>query len=195
MLHMCGWKHVTVVLAVMVCGMYQLDTVPGITNTASYLVIQQLSTFSFLFLSFNKPSDHQFKVVDYFLETASNVCKHSRLFPSSCLVSDPSYRGLNWGSFILCFQNNFLECEGSLCLMHCTIIKDILLIRKQVILMQFVISHHRICVLAGSLYYSLLANTIYNRQIYGATTIKNGRVIVWKVIMTVKAAGLRRIGR
>ena len=136
MLHMCGWKHVTIVLAVMVCGMYQLDTVPGITNTASYLVIQQLSTFSFLFLSFNKPSDHQFKVVDYFLETASNVCKHSRPFPSSCLVSDPSYRGLNWGSFILCFQNNFLECEGSLCLMHCTIIKDILLIRKQVILMQ-----------------------------------------------------------
>ena len=39
--------------------------------------------------------------------------------------------------------------------------KDILLIRKQVILMQFIISHHRICVLAGSLYYSLLANTIY----------------------------------
>ena len=72
--------------------------------------------------------------------------------------------------------------------------KDILLIRKQVILMQFIISHHRICVLAGSLYYSLLANTIYNRQIYGATTIKNGRVIAWKVIMTVKAAGLRRSG-
>ena len=35
---------------------------------------------------------------------------------------------------------------------------------------------------------------MYARQIYGATAIKSGRVIAWKAIMTVKAAGLRGVG-
>ena len=33
------------------------------------------------------------------------------------------------------------------------------------------------CVQVGSLYYSLLANTIFNRQIYSTTAIKSGCVI------------------
>ena len=33
--------------------------------------------------------------------------------------------------------------------------------------------------------------TLYAQQIYGAMAIKTGRVIAWKVIMTVEAAGLR----
>ena len=40
-------------------------------------------------------------------------------------------------------------------------------------------------------HYSLLAKTIYTQQIYGATTIKRWHVIVWKVIKTAEAAGLR----
>ena len=44
-------------------------------------------------------------------------------------------------------------------------------------------------------HYSLLANAIYTWQIYGATAIKSGRVIAWKAIMTVEAAGLRGSGR
>ena len=49
------------------------------------------------------------------------------------------------------------------------------------------------------LHYSLLAHAIYRYmytwQIYGATAIKSGCVIAWKVIMTVEVAGLRRSGR
>ena len=44
------------------------------------------------------------------------------------------------------------------------------------------------------IHYSLLANAVYTRQIYGAMTIKSGRVIAWKAIMTVEAAGLRGSG-
>jgi len=40
----------------------------------------------------------------------------------------------------------------------------------------------------------LSANAIYTWQIYGPTTIKSGRVIVWKAIMTVEAAGLNKAG-
>ena len=40
-------------------------------------------------------------------------------------------------------------------------------------------------------HYSILAKTIYTQHIYGATTIKRWHVIVWKVIKTVEAAGLR----
>ena len=38
-------------------------------------------------------------------------------------------------------------------------------------------------------HYSLLANAVYTRQIYHATAIESGRVIAWKAIMTVEAAG------
>ena len=43
--------------------------------------------------------------------------------------------------------------------------------------------------------YSLLANAIHTGQIYGATTIKSGRVIAGKVIMTVEVTGLKGCGR
>ena len=42
---------------------------------------------------------------------------------------------------------------------------------------------------------SLLANSIYARQINGATAIKSGCVTAWKAIMTVEAAGLKGSGR
>ena len=45
------------------------------------------------------------------------------------------------------------------------------------------------------IHYSLLAKSIYAREIYGATAIKSGHVIAWKAIMTVEAAGLRGCGR
>ena len=38
-----------------------------------------------------------------------------------------------------------------------------------------------------------LANTIYTLQIYSATAIKCGHVIVWKVITTAKVTGLRAL--
>ena len=41
---------------------------------------------------------------------------------------------------------------------------------------------------------SLLANTIYARQICRAMAIKSGYVIAWKAIMTVEAAGLKGSG-
>ena len=41
------------------------------------------------------------------------------------------------------------------------------------------------------IHYSLPAKTIYTQHIYGAVTIKRWHVIVWKVIKTVEAAGLR----
>ena len=47
----------------------------------------------------------------------------------------------------------------------------------------------------GERSYSLLANSRYTRKIYNATAIKSGRVITWKVIMTVKMTGLRGSGR
>ena len=42
---------------------------------------------------------------------------------------------------------------------------------------------------------SLFITTIYTWQIYDAMAIKSGRVIGWKVIMTVEAAGLKGSGR
>ena len=59
-------------------------------------------------------------------------------------------------------------------------IKDSLLIRKQVHLnaiYYFTSAIYLMCVQVGSLYYSLLANTIFNRQIYSTTAIKSGCVI------------------
>ena len=57
----------------------------------------------------------------------------------------------------------------------------------------FRISHLLNLHVAGG-HYLLLANAIYTRQIYGATTIKSGCVTAWKAIMVVEAAGLSGIG-
>ena len=54
----------------------------------------------------------------------------------------------------------------------------------------FVSATYPICVRAGS-HSLLLANITYAQQIYSAMAIKSEHVIVWKVIMTVEAAGLR----
>ena len=50
---------------------------------------------------------------------------------------------------------------------------------------------------AGGGHYSLFitSKAVYTRQIYGATAIKSGRLIAWKAIMTVEAAGLGGSGR
>ena len=37
-------------------------------------------------------------------------------------------------------------------------------------------------------------NAVYTQVIYGATAIKSRRVIAWKAIMKVEAAGLREAG-
>ena len=62
----------------------------------------------------------------------------------------------------------------------------------------YIVSHQPLtrfaCWRAVIIHYSLVANAIYTQQIYGAMAIKSGRVIAWKVIMTVEAAGLRGSG-
>ena len=64
---------------------------------------------------------------------------------------------------------------------------------------RFIVSHQPLsqfaCGQAVIIHYSLLAYAIYTRQIHGATAIKSGRVIAYKVIMTVEVAGLRGSGR
>ena len=63
---------------------------------------------------------------------------------------------------------------------------------------RFMISHQPLsrfaCGRAVIIHSLLLANAICTRQIYSTTTIKSGHVTVWKVIMTVEAAGLRGSG-
>ena len=41
------------------------------------------------------------------------------------------------------------------------------------------------------IYYSLLANATHAQQIYSATAIKSGRVMLWEAVMTFEAAGLK----
>ena len=59
---------------------------------------------------------------------------------------------------------------------------------------RFIVSHQPIsqfgCEQVVIIHYSLLANAICTRQVYGAMAIKSGCVTAWKAIMTVEAAGL-----